>query len=54
MSLSALTQHFIDLRTFRWNTLVGKMQFVREEDTHMVFLHPTKGYRRIAKKRLGL
>ena len=52
--LHPLTQHFIELRTIRWNALVGKMQFVREEKNHMVFLHPTKGYRKIAKKRLGV
>ncbi|WP_448955705.1 hypothetical protein [Labrys neptuniae] len=38
-----------------WNSIVGpRCQYIREEGTHVVFLHPTKGYRRITKRRLGL
>lgn len=52
--MQSVTQYLIDLHVRRWNALVGRMQFVREEGKHMVFLHPTKGYRRISKKRLGV
>jgi hypothetical protein len=39
----------------RWNRIVGKSwAFVREEGRHFVFLHPTKGFRRVAMKRLGI
>lgn len=38
-----------------WNAKVGKRcRFVLEEGDHMVFIHPTKGFRRIRKARLGL
>lgn len=36
-----------------WNRVVGpRSKFIRETSTHMIFLHPTKGYREISKKRL--
>jgi len=52
--MQTFNQYLIDLRIKRWNALVGKMKFVREEGNSMVFLHPTKGYRRISKKRLAV
>lgn len=52
--MDPLFQHLIELKINRWNALVGRMRFIREEGNHMVFLHPTKGYRKISKKRLGV
>jgi len=55
MIQSQLVQQSIDFRTFRWNALVTKkMRFVREEGDSIIFLHATKGFRAISKKRLGL
>ncbi len=50
-----LTDYIVGAKQRVWNGIVGKrLKFVREEEEHMLFLHPTKGFRRIRKKRLGL
>lgn len=43
------------LQIAKWNAIVPKSYiFQWEGSTHFVFLHPTKGFRPISKKRLGL
>lgn len=39
----------------KWNSIVSsKMRFLKIEENHVLFLHATKGFRRVAKKRLGV
>ena len=46
---------FSETQTRKWNALVSKrLTFDRFTDTHAVFIHPTKGRRRISLKRLML
>lgn len=57
MKPGSLAELVIGLQTARWNRLVApryRLMPSLETDTHMTFLHPTKGYRKISKKRLGL
>jgi hypothetical protein len=43
------------LRVAKWNAIVSKkMKFIREEGDSYVFLHVTKGWRYVSKKRLGV
>lgn len=50
-----LTQYITEAKQRVWNAKVGKRcRFVREEGDVFVFIHPTKGFRRIRKERLGL
>jgi hypothetical protein len=38
-----------------WNGTIPKCaRFVEIGETHTTFLHPTKGWRRVSNKRLGL
>ncbi|CUA90979.1 hypothetical protein Ga0061061_11729 [Chelatococcus sambhunathii] len=53
--MQSLHQFLIDFRTRQWNALVApRYRLINETATHMIFLHPTKGHRKIAKRRLGL
>lgn len=53
--MQSLHSLLIDLHVRNWNRVVpAKYRFVREEGDHMVFLHPTKGFRFISKKRLAV
>jgi len=49
-----VSQFLIEQHIALWNHVVGKRLVVREEGNHVILLHPTKGYRKVAKKRLGL
>jgi len=41
------------MKAARWNALVSpKMRLIGSDSTHLLFLHATKGHRRIAKRRL--
>jgi hypothetical protein len=42
------------VKTERMKRIIGKGIYADEDATHIRFLHPTKGYRRISKRRLGL
>ena len=49
------TEAFIAAQTARWNGIVAaSWRWAYETATHAVFLHPRKGYRRVAKTRLGI
>lgn len=53
--MKSMFEFVVELQTQRWNSLVHKRyRFVRETETALVFCHPTKGFRHISKKRLGL
>lgn len=50
-----LSDILIAVRTQKWNSLVpASYRYVRETASGFVFIHPTKGFRHISKKRLGL
>ena len=52
---SLLPQLYRDAATRQWNARVTKhMTLVGETETHMLFVHATKGKRRISKRRLFL
>lgn len=43
------------LLTTHWNKIVGKrLVLMGETATHFLFVHPTKGKRKISKRRLGV
>ena len=50
----SVAQYLIEQHIALWNHVVGKRLVVREEGKHMILLHPTKGYRKVSKRRLGL
>lgn len=53
--MQSVSQFLINLHARRWNAIVGKkVRLVDEDATHFRFLHPTKGFMRISKKRLGV
>lgn len=52
---ASITQEIINLQVAAWNRTVGpRSRFLRFEARAAVFLHPTKGFRRVSKGRLGL
>lgn len=53
--MQSVSQFLINLHARRWNALVSpKLRYVDEDATHIRFLHPTKGFKRISKRRLGV
>jgi hypothetical protein len=53
--MKSFAELLVDLQTRKWNSLVPeRYRFVRETETHFTFLHPTKGFRSISKRRLAL
>lgn len=50
-----LNNFLLHLKIDKWNRMVPKSYtLVDETDTHWVFLHKTKGYRTISKRRLPI
>lgn len=52
-SLTAFAQFIADLKTARWNAVIPKRAMhVTDNGSSITYLHPTKGYRTVSKRRI--